>query len=521
MKIYGLTGWRLPIHPQPLADELFTHWLLRLAGANGLKVQTLADIALSRTSSFWARDPDRNPTDSAIQQFSKLSGKDENEILSLTLKTYDDLHALGRTSTGLASWILPLGIYHRTRRRYGMQFCPICLATDPIPYFRRKWRLAFYTFCDRHGTMLHDRCPQCSAPIAWIRNDIGRGRSDMCSQSTLCWQCAFDLRRSAAVSPAAIDGQSIIALRSLLSFHDLGWWFIENETLAYSHLYFSVLRRLAGWLPSRHGRALLEKISPSSWSTEYGSSNGFESRSLDERHRLLVTSHWLLQEWPERFLNAARSVGITQAYIFGGLPLPFWFEGEVKSSLRGNSYQPNLEEVENVVRYLQRRGEKVTAAAIGRIVGNTGSPVVLEFAQRRPPMLTEDEFWQGILHLISSMRKCRMGTHSRYVLWRDIALFGLAWYRAKSLAAIQAMSISEASEMTTVGVAGEKREQQVIAHLRTYLRYARPTLMQGHLDGALFPSGPNGKPLSDEGWRIRWRRIFGGRELPVSIARSV
>ncbi|WP_369124446.1 TniQ family protein, partial [Undibacterium sp. CCC2.1] len=64
-------------------------------------------------------------------------------------------------------------MYHRKRNAYGLQFCPTCLAEDSVPYFRRRWRVAFYTVCNEHKTMLLDRCPKCGSSVAAHRLDIG------------------------------------------------------------------------------------------------------------------------------------------------------------------------------------------------------------------------------------------------------------------------------------------------------------------------------------------------------------
>lgn len=84
-----------------------------------------------------------------------------------------------------------------TRTGYGLQFCPKCLAADPEPYFRKRWRVAFYTWCTIHDTMLHERCPQCGAPVIFQRREMGRPRevdggsvtmADLSGRLTAAWR---------------------------------------------------------------------------------------------------------------------------------------------------------------------------------------------------------------------------------------------------------------------------------------------------------------------------------------------
>lgn len=81
--IYGLLGARLPMHPQPLPNELFSHWFYRLAHANNLKAQTFADQAFGRYSSFWARDQDKLASPEIIGRISDLTGQLPEDIRAL------------------------------------------------------------------------------------------------------------------------------------------------------------------------------------------------------------------------------------------------------------------------------------------------------------------------------------------------------------------------------------------------------------------------------------------------------
>ncbi len=169
--IYGLTGTKLPIHPQPYADEVLTHWFTRLAHSNGMKVQTLADRLFGYPSSFWARDQDKFADPKILESIARSTGKDVDDVLQMTLRPYGDYLYAKHNHLGNTKWILPLGIYHRIHR-HGMQYCPMCLRSD-TPYFRKFWRLSFYVECDIHQILMRDTCPECHSPVAFHRAELG------------------------------------------------------------------------------------------------------------------------------------------------------------------------------------------------------------------------------------------------------------------------------------------------------------------------------------------------------------
>ena len=511
--IYGLTGRRLPAHPHPLPDELLTHWFMRLAHANGLKAQSLADYAFGHPSSFWARDQDRRPSPGVVERLAELTGFDHEEIQNLTLVGPNGIHRPDVTVSGFVAWILPLGIYHRTRRRFGTQFCPLCLFEDAEPYFRRRWRLALATMCDRHGAMLHDRCPVCEAPVIWFRNELGHRRELAIGQSAKCWQCGFDLRRAQAIGPPAIDGQSIMALRSLVAFYDFGWWFVGDRSLPYAHLYFDVLRHLVAWLPDKRGRGLLARVAMRvGWPTEYPPAKAFETRPVEERHRLLAISVWLLQEWPKRFVEVAKEVGLSQAHILRGVHLPHWFESEVRCSLGAGFVAPSNEEVTNAVAYLQQQGKPVSARALGQLIGSKEARVVVRYAAPGRATLADAEFWKVIAGIGAKMRRCQRGSRQRYLLWRDRTMFIVERVLEKKPYEVRAMTILDGLDMMRKELKRESYGRRMVSAVGSYLRFARPNFTLSTLNDVLFPSGVRPGQISPQGWCCRWKRAFRAQD---------
>ena len=55
-----LSGKMWPAHPKPLPDELLSSWIVRVAEANAIKLQTLSWMLFGNGVSPWNRDIDRN-----------------------------------------------------------------------------------------------------------------------------------------------------------------------------------------------------------------------------------------------------------------------------------------------------------------------------------------------------------------------------------------------------------------------------------------------------------------------------
>ncbi|MBB3121469.1 TniQ family protein [Pseudoduganella violacea] len=239
----GLSGLVLPAHPQPKDDEIFSSWLCRIAQANGLKLHTLEVQVWGRGKEIWTRDIDRSVDDPTLTRIASLCGTSFERAHATTLRGLEGL-IFEKIVMGNSPWILPAAVYHRTRRRPFMQFCPACLAGDKIPYYRRSWRLALATFCDTHSVMLHDCCPRCQAPVMFYRQELGDRWSSDFGTLSLCTTCRFDLRETDTEKVVIFDRDALLTLRMQMRYLDLGWTFTDKQIFQYSQLYFDVLRNL-------------------------------------------------------------------------------------------------------------------------------------------------------------------------------------------------------------------------------------------------------------------------------------
>lgn len=199
----GLRGFNQllwPIRYKPLPDELLSCWLIRLAHGHGLKVQTFCNLIFGNRRQVWNRDVDRLGPQWLVEELCRRTSTPVFIAEATSLKSLNGKLFTQFKASGTLPWVLAMGMYHRKRSSYGQQYCPLCLGSDAVPYYRLSWRLAFMTFCPIHQVLLCDRCPDCHSPINFHRGEMGKGRVDDAHEMSMCHECGFDLRK-AAVTP--------------------------------------------------------------------------------------------------------------------------------------------------------------------------------------------------------------------------------------------------------------------------------------------------------------------------------
>jgi TniQ len=352
-----------PVHPQPLPDELLSSWLIRLAHGNGLKVQSFYGGWLGRSITLWNRDIDRLAPPDLIDTLSASTGIDSatlvaHSIRSLVGRISEDIPAGGHTD-----WLMPLQVYHRTRKGFGLMYCRSCLRLDREPYFRRNWRLAFITCCTVHGQLLLDRCTNCESPVQPHRADMvrRRGLADQVAM-TRCTHCGVDIRRGALPSDA--PSRLVKFQRCLESALQQGHIKFAGYRDLHSVLFFAGLRAVAKGLLALRKEAGGAKVT----------SAGLESLPLEDRLQLFIDLAEVVDDWPANFLNRcsiARRPFVT--FTRDQLTLPFWFYRVCDSELRREVPRISDEEVmyiQSQVECLDGRFSLARSRAIfGRDIG--------------------------------------------------------------------------------------------------------------------------------------------------------
>lgn len=353
---------------------------------HGLKLHTFCSIAWPGKA-IWNRDIDKSADAEVVQTLSLRTGTSLERAHATTLAAYEGILYDKHNRFGPNPWIMPVGVYHRTRRQFGLQYCPTCLAEDIEPYFRRKWRLGFLVVCEKHGTQVYDRCSQCGMAVNFHRDELGNFRKFAPVSMTLCFACGSDLREatnkvshSRAVTPMEVGFTA-----ELLLAMDKGVATVCETSATYSHLYFTVLRQLmkiVGMRDKRVGK-LRQAVSITYGVEDYIPGRGERRRDVEEegvqqRRQLLGLARCLLEEWPHRFIALAQAHKVWSSTWLRHLesgsrrrsqPAPFWFWEVVHEHLYRTRYCPSPEETAAAISYLRRSGAILNKSSLARLLG--------------------------------------------------------------------------------------------------------------------------------------------------------
>lgn len=351
----------LPVPLNPLENELFSSWFVRVARANGLRCHHLARILTGRGRQLFIGDIDRGIWKEPIHRLADLVGTSHEIAEGTLLSSYVPFLWTKIKLRGVWPFVLPMSTKDHGERKHGLQYCPICLATDSTPYFRKHWRLSLTVACEVHGVYLKDRCPSCNAPISIERGDIKNTRFQDIPTIGQCAKCKRSLTESITVDlvpHALLNRQRLL----LITLHR-GWINI-NGRVVYSHLYFHGLRMLMSFLDdsryseklypvlSKHGNISLKGSFPSGY--RYG---GIEQCDLARRVEIMKALDWMLTEWPTQCISELKNLSFNSASILlfnGNSPsqVPFWLWEPIWDELNKSMYVPSIEEIQNACRYL-------------------------------------------------------------------------------------------------------------------------------------------------------------------------
>lgn len=308
-----------PVHLKPQPGEVLSSWLMRLAHAHGLKVQTFDRLVFGGGFQLWNRDIDRLAPDWLLDTLCTNTATPMRLAREATLRTYEGLLYPYYHGSHVLKWITLVKTYSTRRNGYAMQFCPRCLAEDDDPYFRTRWRVACYTWCGTHNVMLHDRCPSCGVPVIFHRRELGKPKQVDGGALCQCHACDFDLREALTSEPTFYDESAMTEWRAVI-----GQLECPAIRAKVDVDYFTVLHQLCRLLAGRYRKiALLEfacrQLRLSVRSLETDTRMMFEGRPLDERHYILQLAFWLMASLEERLTSAWQSSAITGSALLRDL----------------------------------------------------------------------------------------------------------------------------------------------------------------------------------------------------------
>jgi TniQ len=369
--------------------------------------------------------------------------------------------------TGNTRFLMPLSIFHRTRRAYGQQFCPLCLNEDKTPYLRRRWRLALAVVCAQHGVLLQDRCGSCGSPLVPHRADMHTA-STFPQRNTLrqCGHCRGSVVAAAEQAPR----ETIDTQRCIDHVLDQGFATLHNQGAVYSHLYFDGLRQLMiglvalGSLPGQRG--------------------SFEGAGIADRLQRLQAAVVLAGDWPNRFLGFCSQVKKPYAaFTKDAAEIPYWLASVLRQQLLVRRAPVHRDEAEAIATASERITGRSDISAARLLSGRS-----IEHALSRP--FVSDDTADMLVASLDQEVSRSTGTR-RALLLRDKVMFITA--RCMHLSAPQLLALDPGA---LVGLRCARfsfwdridTSARATAMLSWYLDRIRPQFVQGGDCHALFPA---------------------------------
>lgn len=329
--------WAIPIELQP--DELLSSWLVRAALANGCDPLVLTGNLWPRWRP-WTTDIDRYISSRKLVQLSSLSGIPVLAFKQSTLASVlDDFIDTKHLPQGVWPWILSIGA-RNTRRRLGLQYCPLCLLEDSAAYFRIQWRLSWNTACPKHKTLLLAQCPRCGSFIEPHRLQAEDRKVSVCAK------CKYELFKAKPLTTVeeALFFQNCID--AVVKGGSGKIWGIEYKTKAWldsiSYL-ISFVRRMGIIAPSHLAR-FFQKLDLEPC-TDIPLMPSYRFESLDAYDRQTIAAHiWSILNLPYSIIEEAfHNERITKQMLCPkGIKVPFflrhcWENAPDNTSCRRNN----------------------------------------------------------------------------------------------------------------------------------------------------------------------------------------
>lgn len=367
----------LSIRFPPETDELFSSWLVRLAMAHSLKLHTFSKFIFPEKQ-IWNRDIDKSAGRTHVEAICGHTGLGFERVFKTTLISFEGSLYENHNANGNSSWLLPVGVHRLTRKRFGLQMCPLCLSEDKEPYFRRLWRLSWSTVCLKHEIVLLDECPGCRTPIIFHRGDMGwRNQSvslsmAQCSVCSLCWTS-----RKVLNSVARADSDMIAFQQKLESALADNWCNVKEFGMVHSINFFNGLKHLLRMLSVgrrsekfRQGVSLKTGLPLGEIHFSGERMRSFDYLPLESRYRTLRLAAWLLAGWQKRFVEIAEATGTFSSVLLPyNEPAPFWYWSPVYENLVRKTHPVSEEEIRSALCVLEKRQSFVLPMDLEKLLG--------------------------------------------------------------------------------------------------------------------------------------------------------
>lgn len=322
----------LPYYTRPLPDELFSSWIIRCALKHNSNPQSFSKD-LFKTNNIWNRDIDRSIPLEYLSYFSEINLTTYSDGLKSTFHKYENILFERLIIKSNCKFILPQGIYHRTRSRPSLQYCPICLSKK-TPYYRTIWRLAIFVCCPICKVNLHDKCPKCFSPIVPHRNFTKNEYTINMRIITQCYKCGFNL----VDSPISYPDNEVYNL-TLVFYKRLIRAGQNQFTINSDLLYFEGVRSILFWLNPNNeksrviGNALFKNSKYYDSPIAIEKKNFLEFMELSLRYKMIYNLAMVLNDWPNSIIKISQKhkINYHEFNTYNNSNVPFWLFNLLKT----------------------------------------------------------------------------------------------------------------------------------------------------------------------------------------------
>lgn len=413
-----------------MPDESLSSWRQRAGQANGYERFPLMDGELRRI------DHDIGNSETVLDWLAWSFSIDVGLLRKLTLTQFSPsvFGVLGNRSH--PEWLVR-SRYGEIGSAFGPVYCPMCLISDEQPYFRRHWRLGFFTECDLHGCRMQERCNVCGVGVwpSWSTRPASEK-----------WPISFGhcFRCGASLGALAIDYcDSSFAARFTAILH-FGHASLSNDFVVPSEEYFRGLSAIASlFLRIRSNRRIRQSSSPSSvLAGLFASSEGnrrLQELDVGQRRALVHEAADLLHEWPKRLVAFCEVTGITAEHFSPHRErMPEWFKGAVDAHLSLQRRGVTDSDVRDAVTRLRAEGQAVTRANLRRQLGADAGAI--NRLQLRRSAASAEEL-ACVLEATERMLQQHQARSSSYeVVLRNACILMLSILRGSELQAVAVLT---------------------------------------------------------------------------------
>lgn len=463
--------------------------------ANGYTLFPVAPTELRRS------DSDLSPRSDALEWLALNFDVAEVELTAMTLRPLDGIVLNFGKAKAARRGVNQLR-YSRTEQNARLAYCPGCLKSDPAPYFRLSWRLAFTTYCEGHDTLLLEACSACGEsvwPAPSTMPHLYRGKS---SQLHQCPHCGHDLRLDIG-EPVEPHGLLIASLLQGAAIE------IDGKAPSAGELTDALWMTLALFLSTRTQKQILHAPSEFGFmaaALEACVGQFFTDVPIKLRHQLLLTVRDLFSDWPHRYVDFCRRHGLSTVHFNNNRYMaPPWLEKVVAELIRKQVRNVTKAQILAAAQALESSGQRVTKSAVARMFGaHNGAEIQRQLGRRLSA--TPDEVKQILAKLkeLSGQKKLRRSSVETAL--RDASILLLAFLlgrRIDDLLNIRCVELDRVmAKITCVDMTPLQKKAvqtlQLLLRKHERIRRQRPSKIARDLDSFVF-QGFRGSDLSVRG----------------------